>query len=146
MNSALPSIPSLQFLLLLQGLFLRLFLVLGYITASFCCFETGTGCEHPGISDRKPQGCKDGNFITQPADDQAALASCWMESGLGEQTRSISAVLVPDGEKKHPAMRAPASPGTGGCFPAALLLPGCAIPSKLINPLCFISFQRESLC
>lgn len=31
----------------------------------------------------------DGNFITGPADDQAALVSCWMEPGLGEQTRRI---------------------------------------------------------
>lgn len=146
MNSALPSISSLQFLLLLQGLFLRLFLVSGYITASFCCFETGTSYEHPGISDREPQGCKDRNFITQPADDQAALASCRMEPGLGGQTRSISIVLVPDREEKGPAMRVPASPRTRGCFPAALPLPGCAIPSKLINPLCLSSFQRESLC
>lgn len=34
-------------------------------------------------------GAEDGNFITGPADDQAALVSCWMEPGLGEQTRRI---------------------------------------------------------
>lgn len=55
-------------------------------------------------------------------------------------------MLVPNGEEEDPAMRDPASPGTGGCFPASLPLPGCAIPSKLINPLCFSAFQRESLC
>lgn len=89
---------------------------------------------------------KDGNFITRPADDQAVIASWQMEPGLGEQTRSISIMLVPDDEEEGPATRAPASPGAGGCFPAALPLPGCAIPSKLINLLCFSSFQREGLC
>jgi len=142
----IPYIPSLQFLLLLQGLFLELLLVLGYITASFCCFETGTGCEHPGISDCEPQGRTDGNLIAQPADDQAALLSCWMDPGLGEQTRSVSIVLVRDGEEEGPAARAPSSPGIRGCFTAALPLPGCATPSKLINPVCFSSFQRGCLC
>lgn len=39
--------------MLLQELFLTLFLVPGYITASICCFETGSGCKHPGISNRE---------------------------------------------------------------------------------------------
>lgn len=38
-------------------------------------------------------------------------------------------------EEEHPATRAGASLGTRECFLTPLPLPGCAIPSKLINPL-----------